>query len=294
MTSSQEFADARAPTVRLSVILAVRNGGQYLAQQLESLVTQGYEHPWEIIVVDNASSDDTAIVARSFQARFERLTVISENRAGKSHALNTGSDVAQGELIVLVDADDEAAPGYIASMARALEQFEMVSAHIDMTYFNPWDLGEKRPSDQMITYLDYRPYIMGAILGVRASTWRRIGNFDTTLSSAEDVDFTWRASEMGVTMAMAPGALMRYRRPRTAGQNFRKARSYGRAHVALFVLHRELGQPRKRIRPELRHLKDALSELVHRQDHWQWRAAWNVGLVAGRLEESLRRRVWYP
>ncbi len=280
--------------IRLSVILPVRNGEPYLAGQLRALVKQEYSFPWELIVVDNGSTDASADTARGFQSQLANLKVLSESRAGKSHALNAGRAAASGEYIVLVDADDEVGPGYLEAMAAALDQFEMVSAILDTTLFNPWDQGESLPTDRLVVYLDYLPYIPGALLGVRASAWQRIGEYPTDLMVAEDVDWTWRAHRLGITMGLAPGAVLHYRRPQGAWDNFRKARSYGRAHVWLYLRYRHLGQPRRRVAVELDHMRRALGEFIRHEDHWQWRVAWRLGLVEGRLEESLRSRVWYP
>jgi glycosyltransferase involved in cell wall biosynthesis len=290
----QGGADA-TDRVRLSVILPVRNGEPFLGEQLRALAAQECSFPWELIVVDNGSMDSSADTARSFQSKLARLKVISEPRAGKSHALNTGRAASSGEYIVLVDADDVVGAGYLEAMAASLDHLEMVSGQLDLTLLNPpWAQDELLTPDRLTVFLDYLPYIPGALIGVRASSWQRIGDFDGDLLSAEDVDFTWRAHRLGVTMGMAPGAVLHYRRPTNAIENFRKARSYGRAHVWLFLRYRSLGQPRLSVRAELYLIKQAMGEMVRREGPWQWRMGWRLGLVEGHLEESIRRRVWYP
>ena len=194
-----------------------------------------------------------------------------------------------------VDADDVVGAGYLEAMAASLDHLEMVSGQLDLTLLNPpWAQDELLTPDRLTVFLDYLPYIPGALIGVRASSWQRIGDFDGDLLSAEDVDFTWRAHRLGVTMGMAPGAVLHYRRPTNAIENFRKARSYGRAHVWLFLRYRSLGQPRLSVRAELYLIKQAMGEMVRREGPWQWRMGWRLGLVEGHLEESIRRRVWYP
>jgi GT2 family glycosyltransferase len=91
--------------------------------------------------------------------------------------------------------------------------------------------------------------------------WKKIRDVDTSLTSWEDFDFTWRADLLGVSMSMAPDALLHFRLPMEAGSSFRKARSYGRAHVQLFLRYQSLGQRRIALAVELSHVKQTLMEI---------------------------------
>lgn len=280
--------------VKLSVILPVRNGQAYLGEQLNALVNQECSFVWELIVVDNGSSDSSLDIARVFQSRSSNVRVISEPRAGKSYALKAGKVSANGDCLVLVDADDIVAPRYLENMVSALDNYEMVSGCMDTTLLNAPGMQQEYISpDEIKTILGFLPYMGGGIIGIRSSVWERIGDFATDLVSAEDVDFSWRAHLLGVTTSLVPGAVLHYRRPQDAWSNFLKSRSYGRAHVWLFERYRALGQPRLSIRVELHHIKLALLEVIRHEAHWKWRMAWHLGLVEGRLEESIRRRTWY-
>lgn len=281
--------------IRLSVIIKVRNGEPYLAGQLRSLAEQKCSFAWELIVVDNGSTDATAETARGFQSQVANMKVLSEPLVGKSYALNTGRAAASGEYLILVDADDEVGPGYLEAMAAALKQYEMVSSRVDTTLLNPpWAREELLPPDRITVFLNYLPYIPGSLIGIRASAWDKIGGFATDFQSAEDVDFTWRAQWAGITTGMASGAVLHFRRPLGAWGNFRRARYYARAHVQLYLRYRPLGQPRLGVPEEFRLVKESLGELIRHERYWQWRIGWNLGLVEGHLEESLRNRVWYP
>ena len=290
-----DLASDIAGPVRVSVVLPVHNGEPYLAEQLAALVAQKTSFRWELLVVNNCSTDGTARVAEGFGLAARNLRILYEPQKGKSYALNTGRAAAAGELLILVDADDLVGPGYLEAMAAALGDYEMVSGRIDTTTLNPPGMQEEYLSPNRIgTWFEFLPYIGGGLMGIRASTWDRLGGFATDLLSLEDVEFTWRASLDGVTLGMAPSAVLHFRRPTSVWKNFRKARSYARGSVVLYHRYRSKGQPRISILVDAHNIRLAIREFTHHAPRWRWRLMYRLGLVEGRLEESLRRRVWYP
>lgn len=294
MDNSVESPSSLFP-VRLSVVLPVRNGEPYLRHQLRALASQQCSFPWEVIVVDNGSTDGSAETAKEFEGDLPNLQILSEPRRGKPYALNAGIAVARGELLVLVDADDEVGDGYLEAMGRALEKYELVSASIDTKRLNPvWARAEIAPADRLVLLLGFRIYVPGALIGIRSSACERIGGFATDLSMGEDVDFTWRAQLLGITTGLAPDAILHFRRPPDAWGNFRRARRYGRAFVRMYVRYRDLGQPRRGLGEFVGYVRWMLTEALRGGDHWQWTFAWWAGHLEGRLEESLRQRVWFP
>lgn len=281
--------------IRMSVILPVYNGGPFLQEQLEAVTDQVATFPWELIVVDNASTDASAAVARSFADRFPNVRVLSEPRRGKSNALNAGIAAAQGEYLLFLDADDVAAPGYLEAMAAGLDRFEMVSGRADLVRLNPeWARGGGWRTDDLSTTLDWLTFVPGGMLGLRADARRRIGDFSPEFVVGEDCDFTWRATLCGVTTGFVPDAVMHVRRTLSARQTFRKGRAYGRAGVQLFVTYRDRGQPRRRPRAVARHIWETVGPFVTGQDHGWWYLALEGGVLCGRATECLRRHVVYP
>lgn len=280
--------------VQLTVIIPVFNGDRHLAEQLDALCAQECSVEWETVVVDNGSTDSTRDIALGFLGRLENLTVLNESRRGKAHALNAGRAAAAGSRIVTLDADDVVAPGYLDAMADALTRWELVCAMADFATLNPpWAVHGDLDSDELTVFLDYLPYVPGGLMGVRASTWDRLGGFTTELF-ADDVDFSWRAHQRGAVVGVVTGATLFVRRPETAREEFHKARGYGRSHVRLFRKFRGQGMPRKSLRAEIGHLWYGVRPVITARAHSQWELAWHWGLVIGRLEESLRSRTWYP
>jgi glycosyltransferase involved in cell wall biosynthesis len=102
------------PDPRFSVIMPAYNAGAFLAEALDSVVRQETALPYEIIVVDDGSSDDTGAVAR----RFPAVRVLRQANAGPARARNRGIAAARAELIFFLDADDRAEPGRFERQAR--------------------------------------------------------------------------------------------------------------------------------------------------------------------------------
>lgn len=103
----------------LSVLVATRDRASSLASTLASLTasdTAGLD--WEILVVDNGSSDETPAVLADFASRLP-LVGLAEPRAGKNRALNRALERARGRLLVFTDDDVVVAPRWLAAFARA-------------------------------------------------------------------------------------------------------------------------------------------------------------------------------
>lgn len=96
----------------ISVVIPANNEAAYLGDCLASLQQQDFRGDWEIIVVDNASTDDTASMARSYGAR-----MVYEPRQDVIHARQAGFDAAAGDIIVQADADTTYPPGWLSYIA---------------------------------------------------------------------------------------------------------------------------------------------------------------------------------
>jgi glycosyltransferase involved in cell wall biosynthesis len=106
--------------VDVSVIVCTRNRADVMPVLLESLETMVVPDglAWEILVVDNASTDDTPRVAKEWSARLP-LRYIHEGRIGKSHALNTGIEKACGKVLAFLDDDAWVDRGWLAAVWTA-------------------------------------------------------------------------------------------------------------------------------------------------------------------------------
>src|SRR5690606_29226091 len=106
-----------APT-RISVIVPVYNAAATLPLALEHLAAQDYEGDWELVLVDNRSTDASAEVCRGWLDRFGSARLVEAlDDQGVSHARNVGVAASTGDFIAICDADDAAGPGGLSALA---------------------------------------------------------------------------------------------------------------------------------------------------------------------------------
>jgi len=290
------MASDRSSAIAISVIIPCRNAGSVLAGQLEALSRQQCPRPWEVVVVDNGSSDDTRVVAERYRERLPNLRIVeASRRLGAAYARNVGVDAAIGENVAFCDADDEVGDGWLTAVDAALRENEFIAFRTETRKLNPRaPQRETKQSDglQVYTYPPYLPY-SGATFAVRRHHFLRAGGFDESMLACEDADFCWRLQLMGIPLRFAPDAVIHIRLRPTLWQMCRQAWIWGQYNVLLYKKFRPLGMPRlERVRG-LRNLFGVLRRAFHvvdpqRRGPWLWQASW----IAGRLVGSIRYRVW--
>ena len=115
-------AGAKQPTV--SVIIPVYNAGAYLSECLSAVRRQTYAD-WELILIDDGSTDGSADVCDAAAAEDARIRVMHQPNGGVSRARNAGLDAASGKYIAFVDADDVILPTYLEKLVGAAETYGM-------------------------------------------------------------------------------------------------------------------------------------------------------------------------
>ena len=226
-------------TPRVSVVIPVLNGGRWLGHQLAALQRQSGP-PFETVIADNGSTDDSVAIARSFSHRMTIVVVDASERQGQAFARNLGAKTAAGELLLFLDQDDEVAPGYVSAMVSALEQAELVAARMDDAKLNEGWRSHARTLPQTDGIpTDPVPWAYGCTLGVRRDAFERLGGFSEDLETraAEDVDFCWTAHEHGVGLTFVPNAIVHYRYPASLRGLFRQGVVYGFAGVMVSSRH---------------------------------------------------------
>src|SRR5205807_9629623 len=127
----------RGNLIVASVILCVRNGASTIGDQLAALARQTCPDPWEVVVVDNGSSDGTAGVVQQWRDRLPGLRIVSANQGvGLAYARNVGSHAASGRILAFCDADDVADPGWLAGLIAGAGEADIVGGRLDLELLN--------------------------------------------------------------------------------------------------------------------------------------------------------------
>src|SRR3989337_1593891 len=114
--------------MKLSVVIPCLNGARTIGAQLEALASQQWSQPWEVVIADNGSNDDSLAIVRSYQDRIPNIRIVdASDRRGQPHALNVGAAAAKGEALAFCDAGRAVAPGWVAAMGDALAEFDFVA-----------------------------------------------------------------------------------------------------------------------------------------------------------------------
>lgn len=111
----------------ISIILPVYKAEPYLSRCIDSIISQTFIN-WEIILIDDGSPDESGRICDGYANKDARISVIHQKNAGASAARNAGIDLAKGEYLCFVDADDYVTPDYLSSM------FEEMEENIDLVF----------------------------------------------------------------------------------------------------------------------------------------------------------------
>ena len=117
------------PQLRVSVVIPTYNRAALLPRAIDSVSAQTFPD-WEIVLVDDGSTDGTVLLAAQYQARFaERFRYIRQEHAGCCAARNRGIEAARGDLVALLDADDYfALPTKLAEQAACFDAVAVACA----------------------------------------------------------------------------------------------------------------------------------------------------------------------
>jgi len=287
-----------APEHDVSVVIPCRNESNRLPRQLDALAAQDFRGTWEIVVADNGSTDDTAAVAHAHADRFPSLRVVDASaRPGRHHACNVGIADARGRVVLFVDADDTVAPDYVTAMTRALHDDPVVAARLDhATLDEPWmdGVGSAVQDHALQPGFGFLPFGAGCSLGFRREVLEAVGGFREDATYCEDVDLCWRAHLAGFPLQFAPDAVVHYQSRPNLRAMFRQHRQYAAAQAYLFRHYRAAGMPPRALRTtaaEWWAVVRALPRLRSRTERARW--ARRAGRCVGRVQGSLRHRVWY-
>ncbi|WP_315791491.1 glycosyltransferase [Fischerella sp. JS2] len=233
--------------MKLSVIIPCLNAEKTISLQLEALAKQQWSQPWEVIIADNGSSDQTVAIAQSYQQRLPNLQIVDASlKPGAAWARNVGASVAKGEALVFCDADDEVAPGWLAAMGEALSKYDLVGGMNEHCKLNePWlvKVHGYPEIDGITINHPYLPLLSGNNLGIKRSLHQAIGGFDENVLLLEDVDYCWRIQELGVKPYEVKDALVHYRFRDSIIDVCRRAWNVGSYEALLYKKHKPMGMP---------------------------------------------------
>lgn len=202
--------------MNVTVLLPVYNGAATLEHALQSILNQRHRE-LELLVIDDASTDDSATVVQRVAERDSRVVpVLHDRNAGLASTLNEGLERARHELVARMDQDDEALPERLETQIAFLEARPRVAVAGSWVYH----MGSERRFDRLVRlpveHRDivqqlarencmYHPTVM-----VRRSVVLEAGGYRGAFKNAEDYDL-WLRLARCAELANIPKPLLRYR-----------------------------------------------------------------------------------
>lgn len=281
--------------MKLSVIIPCYNAARTIADQLDALASQQCSEPWEILIVNNRSTDNTVEIVEGYSQHLPNLRIIeAAEQQGSAYALNIGVRVATGEALLFCDADDVVGEGWVAAMGEGLTKYDFVSGPFEIEKLNRSSLQMNRvnpqPSGiQEYTYPPYLPHAGGGNMGVKRSVFEKVGGFDESMAGLQDTDFCWRVQLAGTKLHAVPQAILHVRYRDTPYKLFKQAMHYGEYNVFLYKKFRPLGMPKLSWKKGVRAWIDlflSFPNIRHKEERpWMlWAIGWRLGRVYGCLK----------
>lgn len=226
--------------IKFSIIIPTFNRARYLTQAIESVFAQRYTH-WEMIVIDDGSTDNTSQVLEQYG---HRLRVIRQQNQGQAAARNAGIAAATGDYVAFLDDDDLWFPWTLATYAKAAEGNDQPSlivgqpvpfvkeSELKDVAQGPQRMGKKKtffsaPQDG--------GFVGAPTTVVRAASVKRIGGFADVRVNGEDLDLLLRLGyEPGFVRISSP-SLVGYRQHRDSDVQNQQKNYQG----MLFLMQRE-------------------------------------------------------
>ena len=201
----------------VSVIIPAYNAEKTIRKCLEPLMSQDYAEEYEVIVVDDGSTDSTPHMV----SEFNKVRLIKQENAGPAAARNKGAAEAEGEILLFTDADCVPEHNWISEMLKPFNenkevigvkgryktnQKEIVARFVQLEYEDKYNYMLKNK------YIDF---IDTYSAGFKKESFLEMGGYDTEfpVACAEDVELSYRLSNKGYKMVFNPDAIVYHTHP---------------------------------------------------------------------------------
>lgn len=226
-----EFKQPESPDV--SIVIPAYNKVEVTYLALCSLLVAQNDASFEVIVVDDASTDETARLEEIVSG----ITVLRNAQSQRFiRACNRGAEAAKGEYIVLLNNDVEVTTGWLDELLAAFDRFDNVgiagskllypsgelqdAGGIVWSSGNPWNYGNSQNAeDPRFCYARQADYLSGAAMMVPAALWRDLGGLSSYMEPMyfEDTDFAFKVREAGYSTWFIPSSVVYHYEGMTSG-----------------------------------------------------------------------------
>ena len=218
----------------ISVVITVKNEAEHMPQLLDSLLVQ--EKPFEIIVVDADSSDDTAKIVKDYAKHHNEIKYILYDQT-RGESRNYGVKQSKGDAIAFTDGSCTADPSWLKAMrGKLLENYDIVAGNTIRSGFS----GFSKAGRVEVHHNGGDASFPTCNIAYKKELFTRIGGFDPWFKEAEDVDINFRALDSGAKMFYEPKAVIHHIGGETHSSFIKKSFWYGFGRRELDMRHDSL------------------------------------------------------
>ncbi|MEA5466982.1 glycosyltransferase family 2 protein [Leptothoe sp. PORK10 BA2] len=182
----------------VSIVIPAYNAAKFLSEVIQSVLNQSYQN-WELLVIDDGSTDNTAELVSKYSKKDSRVRLISKENGGVSVARNLGAQLAEGELIAFLDSDDLWLPDKISAHVNYMSSHPQVGvsfARVELIETNGKTTNKLtdnitdtlQPQDLFYS----NPTVTTSNLVIRKSVFQALNGFDESMQYNEDIDLLFR------------------------------------------------------------------------------------------------------
>jgi len=194
----------------VSIILCTYNRAHLVTRAIASVLAQSYRH-WELIIIDDGSVDDTALIVMPIAKSDPRITYCYHANQGLARSRNIGIALARGKYTTFLDSDDEYRPEHLSVRLKAMESSPSFSLiHGGIEYVGPVDKQYVPDALRPGMKIHLPECYAGGTFFAPTSVFRKSRGF-RNLPFAMDLDFVQRMGEAGLKIAAAEERTYRYR-----------------------------------------------------------------------------------
>lgn len=225
--------------LRVSVIIPAYNASKTIAKTIEACLCQSCL-PFEVIVVDDGSCDDTAQIVQKFKS----VNYVFQDNAGPAAARNRGAKAAQGEILLFTDSDCVPHSDWIEKIVVGFQQVNVAAVMGSYGIANPRSLlSTVIQAEIMFRHYQIMPNYPKAFgsynVGIRKEVFNAVGGFDFFYprASGEDNDLSYKIVEKGNVIFFARDAVVDHHHTENLGKYLKEQFQHGFWRVKMYADH---------------------------------------------------------
>lgn len=281
--------------MKLSIVIPTYNSEDTIPELFESLEAQECDYPWEVIIIDNGSSDNTVEVCHNYRKRFENFQLHSADQIkGCAYARNRGVEYSSGDYILFCDSDDVVGENWLSVMSEAFLKHDFIACRWEVERLNNESLVRSRGEGQTkglmdFTIAEYLPFASGGTIGIKKSIHKVIGGFEESFKYLQDVDYCWRVQLEGMELHLVPDVVMHMRYRDNMWETFLQSVNWASYNIKLYKKFSDQGMPKYTFKQSLVTLYRFLKKFPQLfSGTYRERYIWKIGMIIGSIQGSIK------